>query len=77
MSYILIAIIVLAVIGAVVFALQSEEKRKRQKISALGSLAFAFVLAGIVFGENRLIGYSLMGTGVVLAVVDMFRKLKK
>jgi hypothetical protein len=38
----------------------------------LAGLAWAFVLAGIIFGEDRLIGYGLMGVGVVLAVIDVF-----
>ena len=29
-----------------------------------------FVIAGIGFSDNRLIGYSLMGVGVALAIVD-------
>jgi hypothetical protein len=34
-------------------------------------LALPLVLAGILFGENRLIGYGLMGAGVLLAVIDI------
>jgi hypothetical protein len=44
----------------------------------LASLAFGFVVAGIVFGnDNRLIGYGLMGIGVLLAVLDIFRNRNK
>jgi hypothetical protein len=35
-----------------------------------------FVLAGILFGENRLVGYALLGIGVILAVIDIVRKSK-
>jgi len=36
-------------------------------------MAFCFVLAGICFGENRLIGYGLMGIGIILAVLDIIQ----
>jgi hypothetical protein len=38
------------------------------------SQSFAFVLAGLIFGESRLLGYSLLGVGVLLAIVDMIVK---
>ena len=39
-----------------------------------GHFAFAFVLAGIIFGEERIVGYGLMGVGVVLAIVDIVNR---
>jgi len=73
--YILIAIIVLAIIAAVIFFLKKDQPAK--KLSRLAALAFAFVLAGIIFSENRLVGYGLMGVGVILAIVDAVKKSKK
>ena len=71
--FILISIIVLAIIAMVVIL-----RRKKQKpLSKLAALAFSFVIAGIVFGDDRLIGYSLMGAGVILAVIDIVKKSKK
>lgn len=72
--YIIISIIVLAVIALLVFVIGKKGSEKR--LTPLASFAFAFVLAGILFGDNRLIGYGLMGIGVILAVVDIFNKLK-
>lgn len=69
--YILIAIIVLAGIAIVL------RKKMPKPLSPLSSLAFAFVLAGIIFSEERSIGYGLMEVGVVLAVVDAVRRSKK
>lgn len=43
-------------------------------MTPLASSAFTFVFAGILFGENRLIGYSLMGVGIILALIDMVNK---
>jgi hypothetical protein len=72
--YIVVAIIVLAVIALLVFVVGKKSGGKR--LTPLASFAFAFVLAGILFGDNPLIGYGLMGIGMILAVVDIFNKLK-
>jgi asparagine N-glycosylation enzyme membrane subunit Stt3 len=73
--YILISIIVLLIIGVIVFFIKKNKNQKR--FTTLAALAFAFILAGIIFGENRLTGYGLMGIGVLLALVDIVRKTKK
>ena len=73
--YILISIIVLLVIAILLFFVKG--KKRTENMSVLASLAFAFVLAGIIFGDDRLIGYSLMGIGVLLAVIDIFIKFRK
>jgi hypothetical protein len=70
--YIFVAIVVLAIISFLVFI--ANRNKKKTRLTTLAGLAFGFVLAGIVFGENRLVGYGLMGVGVVLAVVDMVQK---
>ncbi|MHC4203058.1 MAG: hypothetical protein ACYSTT_00290 [Planctomycetota bacterium] len=72
--YIAISIAVLAVI-ALLFILTGKS-RKQKRLTPLAGIAFGFILAGIVFGENRLIGYSLMGVGVIIAVIDMFKGFK-
>jgi hypothetical protein len=43
----------------------------------MAGLAWGFVLAGILFGDDRLVGYSLMGVGVVLAIVDIVMRWRK
>ena len=73
--YILISIVVLLIIAVLVFFVAKNQKEK--KLTPLAGLAFGFVLAGIIFGEDRLIGYSLMGIGVILSVIDMIRKLRR
>jgi len=52
-------------------------KKKGKKVSLLGGLGLMFVLAGIIFGESRLVGYTLIGIGVLLAVIDIIIKSKK
>ena len=68
--YIVLSVIVLLVIALLVFFTGNAKNR----LTALASLAFAFVLAGIFFGENRIIGYSLMSIGMVFALMDIFRR---
>ena len=72
--YILVSIVVLLIIAALLFFVARNQKEKR--LTPLTGLAFGFVLAGIIFGEDRLIGYSLMGIGVILSIIDMIRKLR-
>jgi hypothetical protein len=50
------------------------KSRKEYRLTPLAGLAFGFVLAGIIFGDDRLISYSLLGIGVLLAVIDMYRR---
>ena len=72
--WIAISIAVLAVVALFVFFVRKN--RKENRLTPLAGLAFGFVLAGILFGDDRLIGYGLMGVGVIQAVIDMFRRLK-
>jgi len=72
--YIIISIVVLAIIT--IFAIFLNKAKKKKKVSKLAGLAFAFILAGILFGNDRLIGYGLMGIGVIIAVVDIVMKSK-
>jgi len=50
---------------------------KSQELTALGSTS---VVLGIIFGEDRLIGYPFIGAGVLLSVISVIktrRQLKK
>ena len=72
---ILIALVVLAVVAALVFLVRKD--RAENRLSTLAGLAFGFILAGILFGQQRLLGYALMGIGVIFAVVDMLRRARR
>jgi hypothetical protein len=74
-AYIAVSIVALAIIAILVFS--RGKGRKENRLTPLAGLAFGFVLAGIVFGDDRLIGYSLMGVGVVIAIVDIFVRSRK
>jgi hypothetical protein len=71
--YILFAISIFAIIALILFFLKKDRKEKR--LSRLAGVSFAFIIAGIFFGENRLAGYGLIGVGVILAIIDMIQKL--
>ena len=72
--YIAMSIAVLAIIAMLVFFVNKNKKEK--KLSRLAGLSFAFIIAGIIFGDDRLIGYSLIGIGVILAIIDIIEKSK-
>lgn len=73
--FIVVSVVVLAVIALLVFFVRKNEGQNR--LSPLASLAFGFTIAGILFGDNRLVSYGLMAIGVVLAVVDIFNRSKR
>jgi hypothetical protein len=70
--FITISIAALAVVACLVFILRKNRGEKR--FSPLAGFALAFIVAGILFGETRLVGYGLMALGVVLAIVDIFMR---
>ncbi|MBA7504858.1 hypothetical protein ES706_03516 [subsurface metagenome] len=72
--YIVIALVALAIIAMLLIFMNKSKKQKR--LSKLAGLALLFVISGIVFGDDRLIGYSLIGVGVLLAVIDIINNLK-
>ncbi len=67
-----IYITILIVAFAFVVILFLAARRKGKKLTPLVGFAWALVLAGIIFSEDRLIGYSLIGVGVAFAVIDMY-----
>jgi hypothetical protein len=50
------------------------EKMRSQEFITLGS---TLVILGIVFGEDRLIGYSFIGAGVVLSIISAIKSRRK
>lgn len=70
----MLGIVVLAVIAILIFFVKG--KKAAHKITPLASLAFGFILAGILFGENRFVGYGLIGIGIILAVTEIVTQLR-
>jgi predicted Kef-type K+ transport protein len=50
------------------------ERMKSQELMTLGG---TLVVLGIVFGEDRLIGYSFIGVGILLSVVSVIKSRTK
>jgi len=55
---------------AILFIGRINSKPKR--LSTLAAIAFGFIVAGIAFGENRYVGYSLFAIGILLSVIDAY-----
>ena len=47
---------------------------RSQEFTTLGS---TLVILGIMFGENRLIGYSFIGAGVLLSITSLIKSKRK
>jgi len=71
-----IAISIIALVVIVVLLLIGRGKQYH-KPSNLAILGMSFVVLGIIFGDERVIGYSFIGIGVLLAVIDAIRNRKQ
>ena len=73
-----IAISITALVVIVVLLLISRRKGKQLlNPSNLLILGMSCVVLGIIFGDERLIGYSFIGVGVLLSVIDAIRNRKQ
>jgi len=71
-----IAISIIALVVIVVLLLIARGKQYH-KPSNLATLGMSLVVLGIIFGDDRLIGYSFIGVGVLLSVIDAIRNRKQ
>jgi hypothetical protein len=46
------------------------KRRKSHQISTITMLGLTVIALGIIFGDNRCVGYPLIGAGVLLAIID-------
>ena len=75
--YIVISIVSLALI-AIIFFVSRAKGKQPQKLSKLATFSMSLVVFGIIFRNgDRWLGYSFMGVGVILAVVDIVRNRSK
>jgi len=73
-----IAISIIALVVIVVLLLISRRMGKQLlNPSNLLVLGMSFVVLGIIFGDERVIGYSFIGVGVLLSVIDAIRNIKQ
>ena len=64
--YIGISIAAFIAIIAVLFL----NRRKSHQISTLTMLGLTVIVIGIIFSDDRWVGYPLIGVGVILAIID-------
>jgi len=72
--WISISIIALVVIVVLLLIARGKQYRKPSNLAILG---MSLVVLGIIFGDDRLIGYSFIGVGVILSVIDAIRNRKQ
>ena len=74
-----IGISITALVIIVVLLLIAREKRTQlRKLSNLAMLGMTLVVLGIIFGnDDRILGYSFIGAGVLLSVIDIIRNPNK
>ncbi|MBP1743642.1 MAG: hypothetical protein H6Q58_620 [Firmicutes bacterium] len=73
--YIIVALVAALIAVVLVFLAGGNSKDKR--LTPMAALAFGFILAGIFFGNNLYVGYSLIAIGLILSFTDMYMKFKK
>jgi hypothetical protein len=71
-AYVAIAVGALAILA--VGAVGLWRRGGSTSITPLAGLAFGCVVCGIVFGDDRVVGYSFFAAGITLAVIDMVRR---
>jgi hypothetical protein len=71
-AFVAIAVVALGVLA--LLAILPWHRGGEQRLSPLAGLALGCVVTGIVFGENRVVGYGLFAAGIILAIVDSVRR---
>ena len=74
MSIVYIGIVVGALLILAMLAFATAKSGRPDRVTPLAALAFASVLAGILLGQERLLGYGLIAVGVILALIDIVKK---
>jgi hypothetical protein len=75
--WLIIAIAVGIISIATAIAFLTRKKKQTIQDNALLPLGITFVVLGIVFGDDRLVGYSFIGVGVLLSIISAVRGLSK
>ena len=71
-----IAIAMASLIVIVLLLLLGRGKQYKRP-SNLAVLGMSLVVLGIIFGDSRIVGYSFIGVGVLLSVIDAVRNSKE
>jgi hypothetical protein len=74
-GFVLVAITAIGIVVVILVAMGRAGHRRR-RITPMGGVAFACVVAGLVLGDDGRIGYALLGAGVLLSVLDAVLRLR-
>jgi len=74
--WIAVSIVALVVIVALLL-ISRRGGRQYPRPSNLALVGMSMVVLGIIFGDDRLIGYSFIGVGIIISVVDAIFSRKK
>jgi hypothetical protein len=72
-----IAISVVTLLILIVLLTRRLLRGEKSGLTPKASLAFGFIVAGFLFGEDRLVSYGLMGIGVGIAILDILDQRKQ
>ena len=75
-SIVYVGIVIGALLVLAMLAYATARSGRPGRITPVAALAFVCVLAGIVLGQERLVGYGLIALGVILALLDIVRKTR-
>ena len=73
--WLIIAVGIIAI--AVAIAFLTRKKKQAIQDDALLTLGTTLVILGIIFGDDRLVGYSFIGVGILLSIISAIRGLRK
>ena len=76
MEQVWIAISVIALIVIIVLLLVARRK-EYHKPSNLALSGMSLVVLGVIFGDERILGYSFIGVGILLSVIDAVRNRRR
>jgi hypothetical protein len=68
--WLIIAIAVGVISIAIAVALLKRKKKQVIQDNALLPLGITLVVLSIIFGDDRLVGYSFIGVGVLLSIIN-------
>lgn len=74
-AYVAIAVGVLAVLAVLFLVCVAGGGERR--LMPLAALSLTCVVCGIVFGQERVVGYAFFLVGILLAIVDTVRRSRK
>jgi hypothetical protein len=70
-------IALVAIVAVAVFIFLVGKNKQENRLTPLAGLAFGFIVAGLMFGENRFLGYAFLLIGIIVAVIDIIVRGKK